>query len=101
MDEPADTFDNSDVALDQIQTEGDNLDLNTFELDLKIKEMIEKNEGLWQCKVCDLTLKHKGHMKSHVETHMEGVTHTCHICHKSYSTRNSLQQHNIRKHSLA
>ena len=48
LEELADTLANSDVAL--VQTEQDNLVLKTnLELDLQIEQMIEKNEGLWQC----------------------------------------------------
>merc|ERR1719186_325747 len=45
-----DSFYNIDVAL--VPTEEDTLVLNTnLELDLQIEKMIEKKEGVWQCKV--------------------------------------------------
>ena len=98
MEELADSFANSDVSL--VQTEEDNLLLNTnLELDLQIEQMIEKSEGLWQCKVCGKIAKLKGNIKHHAESHIEGVSHICHICNKSSPTRNSLQMHITRCHS--
>ena len=55
--------------------------------------MIEKNEGLWKCKVCGKIAKLKGNIKQHAESHIEGVSHICHICNKLSTTRNSLQMH--------
>ena len=34
-------------------------------LDIQIEEMIEKKEGLWECKVCGKTAKLKGNLKNH------------------------------------
>ena len=51
QEELADTLDSTDVAF--VKTEEYNLVLDTnLELDLQIEQMIEKNEGLRQCKVC-------------------------------------------------
>jgi len=69
------------------------------ELDLKILEMVEKFDGMWKCKVCGKTSKHKGTLKKHAESHIEGMSHACHTCNKSFSTRNSLQSHILNIHS--
>jgi len=100
-------FDNSDVALDKsnialvkTESEEDKLVLNTnIELDLQIEQMIEKNLGLWQCKVCGKTKKKKSHLKEHTETHIEDVSHTCHVCNKTVSTRKTLKEHIAYVHS--
>jgi len=63
------------------------------ELDILIEERIEKQEGLWKCKVCGRTTTAKKHMKKHAETHIEGMMHTCHICSKTFATRPCLQTH--------
>ena len=34
----------------------------------------------------------------HVETHIEGVTHVCNICSKTFKTRNSLDKHKYTYH---
>merc|ERR1719186_818 len=88
---------NRDVTL--VKTE-DNLVLNSnLEIDLQIEQMIEKNEGLWHCKVCGKTNNYESNMKQHAETHIEGVSHTCHICNKTFSTRKSLKVHIGNSHS--
>jgi hypothetical protein len=69
------------------------------ELDLQIEQMIEKREGMWNCKVCGKTASKKQIMHRHVETHFEGVEHNCHICGKSASSRRNLQQHIYDIHS--
>ena len=58
--------------------------LKNHELDLQIDGMIEKNEGLWRCKVCGKTNKQKIDTKRHAEAHIEGVSHACHICRKLF-----------------
>ena len=81
-----------------LKMEEDNLVLNT-NLDLQIEQMIEKNEGLWKCKVCGKTSRPKNIIKRHAETHIEGVSHSCHICNKTLSNRPSLKVHIINAHS--
>ena len=80
--------------------DGNTLALNTNkELDLQIEQMTEKNEGLRKCKVCGKTAARKGGIRRHAETHIEGVSHACHICKKIFSTRNNLQYHISAIHS--
>ena len=68
------------------------LDSN-LELDLQIQQMVEKKEGLWQCKVCGKTLKRKDCLAIHAETHIEGFSHSCHICNKTFSNRSGHRTH--------
>jgi len=67
------------------------------ELDRIIEESMDPiyldNETLWKCKICQETRPHKSHMKNHVETHVEGITHFCHDCSKKYKTRQSLKMY--------
>ena len=74
--------------------------LNTNdEVDFQIEQMIEKDEGLWKCKVCGKTTAEKEHIKYHAETHIEGLSHICHICRKTYPTRHNLTCHLSQIHS--
>jgi ribosomal protein L37AE/L43A len=74
--------------------------LNTDqELDIQIEQMIEKTEGIWQCKLCGKTIVKRGDMQKHAETHIQGVYHVCHICNKTFSTRASLRDHISNIHS--
>merc|ERR1712179_439905 len=50
------------------------------DLDLQILEMIEKSDGMWKCKVCGKTKVDKSHIREHAESHIEGMSHLCHIC---------------------
>merc|ERR1712055_1246963 len=59
-----DTFEKDEIAV--VNTEEDKVVLNTnIELDLQIEEIIEKNEGMWKCKVCGKISNNKGHSKEH------------------------------------
>ena len=87
-----DTFEKDEIAV--VNTEEDKVVLNTnIELDLQIEEMIEKNEGMWKCKVCGKTAKDKGDTKRHAETHIKGLSHKCHLCNRTSSTRKTLRKH--------
>ena len=87
-----DTFEKDEIAV--VNTEEDKVVLNTnIELDLQIEEMIEKNEGMWKCKVCGKTTRVKRDLCRHTETHIKGLSHKCHLCNSTASTRVSLQMH--------
>ena len=86
-----------DDVLKENNAETDQLDENS-DLDLQITEMIEKCEGIWKCKVCGKTTTQGIHMRSHVETHIEGISQACHICNISLRNRVSLRNHINRIH---
>ena len=69
------------------------------ELDLEVKKLMENKDGLWKCAVCGKTATRKDNMRNHVETHVKGVSKTCHICNKSFANRASIQQHIYGVHS--
>lgn len=57
------------------------------ELDRRIGEMIVKREGVWVCTVCGKTANHKSKLKQHAETHLQGYSHPCALCGKTYRSR--------------
>merc|ERR1712086_1161527 len=73
--------------------------ITNHELALQIGGMIEKQEGLWRCKVCGKTATRESQTRRHAETHIEGLSHVCHICSKTCSTRHSLKDHIYNIHS--
>jgi len=89
-------FDSQEDAL--MKNEENNLNTND-EVDSRLENIIEKSEGIWRCKGCGKTGTHKGHMRVHAETHIEGVAHDCHMCNKTFSNRPCLKQHMRNIHS--
>ena len=73
--------------------------LTNNEIDLQLEQKIEKNEGLWKCKVCSQTSAIKKVILNHAERHLEGMSHVCHICSKTFSTRQNLRSHISDNHS--
>ena len=47
----------------------------------------------FSCTVCKKIMRTKRHMENHVETHIEGLSHLCDHCGKSYKSRNSYNVH--------
>ena len=75
---------------------------NIEEIDAKIAEnMLKESDGTFSCLLCGKSgVKHKGDMKKHVETHLEGLSFPCQHCGKTFRSRNALQIHNSRHHRL-
>ena len=79
---------------------------NTSTEDLKIKldsmmERIYEGEYSWKCTVCGKKTKgffFKKNMRTHIETHIEGMSYPCNQCGKVSRTSGSLQKHISRHH---
>ena len=65
------------------------------ELLLQVNQMIEKNEGVWRCKVCGKMATQKGNIRLHAEIHIEGLSYSCNLCDKTFHNRMGLSQHKI------
>ena len=80
------------------------LDPYTDDLKAQISSMIEDvNDGIHnrQCKVCQKTTKIGTRirvMERHIETHLEGISHTCSICGKVSMSSAALSMHLSRYH---
>ena len=67
---------------------------NIEELDLEIEKRTEKQaDGKWMCLTCGRIYKNKGHLKEHVETHIDGLKFPCQNCDKVLRSRNTLRSH--------
>ena len=66
---------------------------DSSEIDIRIAELTEKSNGCYTCRVCGKTATKYQNISNHVETHLEGVSHSCQQCGKSYRSRNSLKNH--------
>merc|ERR1719186_1845802 len=64
------------------------------ELEQEISKRTEKvkdksGSTMWKCKDCGKECKRKDKLGAHIETHLEGFSHSCTICGREYKTRNS------------
>ena len=50
---------------------------------------ISKVEGGWKCNKCNKTVKQKGNMKQHVQTHLPNQNITCRLCGGYYKNKHS------------
>ena len=51
------------------------------DLDQHIETMYSRNDdGLYCCNECGKTFRLRGHIKEHVESHIDGLSYPCHAC---------------------
>jgi len=104
MTEYGDTGNETDISDFEVDKSGseENIDVIQYqntsnasmtEYDERISELITKTENMWGCSQCSYTSKSKGHIKEHVEKHIEGYSHDCNLCDKTFRMRRSLRQH--------
>ena len=59
-----------------------------------IQEHLGREDGGgYYCKVCNYRSNHKTKLTNHIETHIEGLSYSCSVCHKTFRSRNSLKKH--------
>ena len=69
------------------------------ELDEKIFSLMNKIDGLWICKVCDKTEIKKSNLINHIDSkHIDGVSHNCNQCERSFRTKRSMVTHMTHDH---
>ena len=59
----------------------------------KIESMIEKQVDGYCCTNCGHISKHPGHMREHVERHIEGLEYPCNLCNKILRSSLTFRQH--------
>ena len=62
----------------------------------KIDSIIVKRADGYSCTNCEYTSKHMGHMREHVEKHIEGLEYPCNSCDRVLRSSLSLRNHNRR-----
>ena len=72
--------------------------LNIDELERKVSENIERENGNMICKICGHKSNRLSNIKTHVETHIEGVSISCGICDKTFRSRETLRFHKRTAH---
>ena len=56
-------------------------------------EHMEKSNGTFSCKLCGESAGHRGQMRNHIETHLEGLSFNCQHCGNIFRSRNTLAKH--------
>ena len=72
------------VSVDNVETIS-TVDTNKEDLRIKLDSMMvrtENGEIKYTCKFCGKASKHPGHMREHIETHIEGLSYPCKQCGK-------------------
>ena len=59
----------------------------------RIESMIEKRTDGYSCNNCGYTTKKLGHMREHVEKHIEGLEYPCTLCNKIMRSSHSFRDH--------
>ena len=60
----------------------------------KIDSMIEKlADRSYCCTNCGYNSKHPGHIREHVEKHIEGLEYPCNFCSKVMKSSHSFREH--------
>ena len=69
--------------------------LSNEELNERLDELFSfDTSGNYTCNFCSKSTKNKGHMREHVEIHVDGLQFPCNFCEKSYRSRPALRNHN-------
>ena len=62
----------------------------------KIEAMMEKQVDGYHCTRCGYTSKNPGHLREHVEKHIEGLEYPCNSCNKIMRSSHSFRNHKSR-----
>ena len=78
-------------------------DSSVDEVERKVLEYLGENEkGDYLCKLCGKVgyggKRYIRNIKNHIETHLEGISFSCSLCKKQFSSRNSLNSHKTQNH---
>ena len=69
------------------------------DLDKKIEDSYTKDtDGSFTCHYCGKSFKNSGHIKEHVEAHIEGLSFPCTFCDSILRSRMGLRRHTQRQH---
>ena len=64
------------------------------EIDIKMRELYQKNDGVWSCLVCDYSTRtNSGDIRKHVKIHLDGLSYTCSLCNGKFRSTNILYNH--------
>ena len=73
----------------------------TDELHTRRDDLMDKVDGLWECKQCKKTFVRQNHFNTHADTHFKDGENVCALCNKTLGTKDSLRKHISYVHSKA
>ena len=73
-------------------------DIDYDDLNAKIEEMLLRENGLWNCKMCEKSSNKKSNIKSHIETNHMNNSIPCKFCEVIVKNRPALGMHVKAKH---
>ena len=77
----------------KVKKEIDNLRMSKEGINLQVREVIEKIEDVWKCKLYGKHAASKPSIVYHAKTHIEGISLPCDICDKIFPNKQTLRQH--------
>ena len=63
-----------------------------------VEKLYENQNGFWACLHCAYTSKQRGHLREHVEKHIEGLEYSCQHCGKIFRSSHTFRDHLRKKH---
>ena len=63
-----------------------------------VEKLYENQNGVWVCLKCAYTSKQRGHLREHVEKHIEGLEYSCNHCGKISRSSHTFRDHLRKKH---
>ena len=86
----ADTFEGTVMTYQQKPKPNSVIEPDTM---ARIESMIEKRADGCYCTNCGYKTKHPGHMREHVEKHIEGLEYPCYSCNKIMRSSKAFREH--------
>ena len=86
------TFERAPILEQSKAKQSINIDPETM---AKVESMIVKQENGYSCTRCEYTssIRHRDHMRDHVEKHIEGLKYPCSSCAKVFRLSQTLRKH--------
>ena len=65
---------------------------------MKVEKILIKEKGQWKCKTCQKIFRKKDQLRRHAETHVSGLSFSCHHCTERFPTQARRSSHKQDKH---
>ena len=77
-----------------LRVQSESIATSNSEVDTKFAELVIQDENkMYNCTLCNKKMGHRTNMKKHIETHMTGLSYECQHCGKIFRSSNTLSNH--------